>query len=496
MGRPRTRARTAQDGNDGEERERGERALGAATPHVARSEVRLCWPGRDDGARAEAPPADLHVVERHREAPDVRLAHGDALALAGALTREGLAGRVDLVYLDPPYFSDADYSLEARLDGTADGRTRRAPAYGDRWARGGPAGSGGLAAYLGMLAPRLEALAALLAPTGTFWVHLDWRASYLVRVLLDEIFGKDAFLNEIVWKRAPNLGRQAASGQFGRTLDTLVVYGGPDARLVPPTRPEPIARGAVRFDAEGRAFTTAPRGDYTDASVERLEAEGRIFRAPSGKVYVKYFLQGDEETGYVRERRVDALWNDIPPLRHAAASERTGYPTQKPVALLERVLLSGSPPGGLVVDAFAGSGTTGEAALRTGRRAILGDGGAVAIATARARLLRAGARLEVSRDAALPAMDALPVVATAERGARGEAIVRLVEPEEPLAWAIDPAPTALFPFSPTWHSERSLGKRVTPAARETTVAWAGGPLAVQVYADDGRVGHARLEVRR
>lgn len=487
MGRPRTRARTAQA-------EEGT----AGRVHGSRSEVRLSWPGRDDpAAGGEGPPADLRVVERAREEPNVRLFHADALALAGALAREGLAGRVDLVYLDPPYFSDADYALEARLDGAADGRTRRAPAYGDRWARGGPgAGPGGLAAYLGMLAPRLEALAALLTPTGTFWVHLDWRASYLVRVLLDEIFGKDAFLNEIVWKRAPNLGRQAASGQFGRTLDTLVVYGGRDARLVPPTRPEPIARGAVRFDPEGRPFTTAPRGDYSDASVERLEAEGRIFRAPSGKVYVKYFLQGDDEGGYFRERRVDALWNDIPPLRHAAASERTGYPTQKPVALLERVLLAGSPPGGLVVDAFAGSGTTGEAALRTGRRAVLGDGGAVAIATARARLLRAGARLEVSRDAALPATEPLPVSATAEPGARGEVVVRLALPEEPLAWAVDPAPAPLFPFSPVWHAERSLGKRVTPAAREATVAWAGGPVAVQVHADDGRVGHALLEVRR
>lgn len=439
------------------------------------------------------------MVERLHAPPNVRLVHADALTLAGALTREGLRGQVDLVYLDPPYFSDADYALEARLDGTADGRTRRAPAYGDRWARGpgGAGGQGGLAGYLGMLAPRLEALAALLTRTGTFWVHLDWRASYLVRVLLDEIFGKDAFLNEIVWKRAPNLGRQAASGQFGRTLDTLVAYGASrDARLVPPTRPEPITRSSVRFDDQGRPFTTAPRGDYTDASVERLEAEGRIFRAPSGKVYVKYFLQGDEAGGYSRERRVDALWTDIAPLRHAAASERTGYPTQKPVALLERVITSGSPPGGLVVDAFAGSGTTGAAALRTGRRAILGDGSPVAIATARARLLRAGAQLEVSRDATLPPPGELGVTATAERAGRGEVTVRLVSPEEPLAWAIDPQPTPLFPFSPAWHAERSLGKTVTPAAQEATVAWEGGPVAVQVHADDGRVGQATVEVRR
>ena len=89
----------------------------------------------------------------------------------------------------------------------------------------------GVGAYLDMLAPRLEAAASLLRDDGTIWVHLDWRAAYLVRVVLDEILGRDAFMNEIVWRRAPNLGRQAASAQFGRTLDTIVVYGKKDAKI-------------------------------------------------------------------------------------------------------------------------------------------------------------------------------------------------------------------------------------------------------------------------
>ena len=141
-----------------------------------------------------------------------------------------------------------------------------------------------------MLAPRLEALAALLTPAGTLWVHVDWRASYLVRLILDEVMGRDAFVNEIVWRRAPNLGRQAASHQFGRTLDTLVVYGRARGEARSPTRLEPIEPSAVRVDREGRPFTTAPRGDYTDESIARLESEGRIHRTASGRVYVKYFL--------------------------------------------------------------------------------------------------------------------------------------------------------------------------------------------------------------
>ncbi len=471
----------------------------------SRSEVRLTWPGRV-AEPPTLPSGELRVIESPPGpgAPEVRLVEADVLALVAALGREGLSGKVDLVYLDPPFFSDADYTLVARLDGVADGRTERALAYEDTWGKRSPRGAGGsreerpggLAAYLDMLAPRLEALASLIAPTGTFWVHLDWRASYLVRVLLDEIFGKDAFLNEIVWRRAPNLGRQAASGQFGRTLDTLVVYGGKSARLVPPTRPEPIPLGSVRFDEQGRPFTSAPRGDYTDASVERLEAEGRIHRTASGKVYVKYFLQRDDAGTYFRERRVDALWTDVAPLRHAPPSERTGYPTQKPLALLERVLRAGSPEGGLVVDAFAGSGTTGEAAVRTGRRAVLGDASPVAIATARARLLRADARVEVSvaADLGRRQVGELAVQATAEAAGAGQARVTLNAPEEPLAWAIDPSPTPLFPFSPTWHAERSLGKGTVPAQRTALVPWSAGPVAVQVYADDGRRARVDIEV--
>ena len=344
--------------------------------------LRLDWPGRRWEPGAAGPPAlqpskdtGLRVAPSKcalgEETEACRLVRGDALDVARALAREGHEGRVDLVYVDPPFASQAEYVHEARIDGPADGRVLRTAAYDDRWN-----GSAGIGGYLDMLAPRLEAAARLLAPGGTLWVHVDWRASYLVRVLLDELFGREGFINEIVWRRAPNLGRQAASHQFGRTLDTLVVYGRRQARLVPPTRLEPIESSAVRWDDEGRPFTAAPRGDYTDASIARLEGEGRVHRTASGKVYVKYFLVKDAEGQWCRERRVDALWTDVAPLRHASASERTGFPTQKPRALLDRVVACASRPGGLVVDLFSGSGTTGESACALGRRAILADASA------------------------------------------------------------------------------------------------------------------------
>jgi DNA modification methylase len=430
-----------------------------------------------DASAGEGEMPEMRLVERHGDGAQ-RLVLGDALDVCRALLAEGLAGKVDLVYLDPPYASQADYVHEARLDGPADGRVSRKVAYGDRW----NSSSGGVPAYLDMLAPRLEAMAKLLSPSGTLWVHLDWRASYLARVLLDEIFGREAFLNEIIWRRAPNLGRQAASAQFGRTLDTILVYGREGASLTPPTRLEPIPPSAVRTDEAGRPFTTAPRGDYTDESIARLDAEGRVHRTASGKVYIKYFLTKLPDGTHARERRIDALWTDVPPLRHAAASERTGFPTQKPRALLERIITCATRPGALVVDLFAGSGTTAEAAFATGRRAIAGDRTALAIATARARLLRAGVGLSVQTLRASFPKGTLRV--RTKRARDGTCDVTLEQPKEPLAWSID-AEEGGDTFTGTWHAERTLGKKKVSCEMTANVPRA--PRAVRVYDDSGAV---------
>jgi DNA modification methylase len=438
----------------------------------------LDWPERTFRAGCALPRVETTSIERiGAEGGPIRLILGDALDVAGALVAEGLERSVDVVYVDPPYASQADYVLEARLDGPADGRVRRTKAYDDSWSHVG--------AYLDMLAPRLEACARLLSPSGTLWVHLDWRAAYLVRVLLDEIMGRDAFKNEIVWRRAPNLGRQAASGQFGRTLDTIVVYGGPEAILRPPTRLEIIDPAAIRRDDEGRPFTTAPRGDYTDLSIAKLEKEGRVHRASSGKVYIKYFLVMDDEGRWCRERRVDTLWTDVPPLRHAKTGERTGYPTQKPRALLERILRSASPPGGLAVDLFAGSGTTADAALASGRRAICADKSPAAISTARARLLRAKAALAIETCNGAVWPEAAPARVEVSRDVEG-ARVRLLQPREPLAWALDPSFTGPV-FQTAWHSERAPGARATSAQNEALLRGASPAIGVRVFGDDGSV---------
>jgi DNA modification methylase len=416
-----------------------------------------------------------------------RLVYGDCLDVARSLFAHGLAGKVSVVYVDPPFASQTNYSCEARLDGPADGRIVRNVAYVDRW------DGSGVGAYLDMLAPRLEALTRLLSEAGTIWVHVDYRASYLVRIVLDEILGRDAFMNEIVWRRAPNLGRQAASAQFGRTIDTLVVYGRERAELHPPTRLEPIGRESVRWDEQGRAFIAAPRGDYTDQSIAKLDAEGRVYRSATGKIYIKYFLVQDGNGQWCRRRRIDTLWTDVPPLRHARRGERTGYPTQKPRALLDRIVACASAPGDWVVDLFGGSGTTGESAYSLGRRFVVGDVSPLAVGLARARLRQSGVPVRVERSASADVPRArAPRVNAARSGS--EVRLTLVEPEEPLAWAVDGGAVEDGAFHADWHSERAPGARTRAARREAQLAVPEGrTMRIRVWNDEGALGSLTLE---
>jgi hypothetical protein len=179
-------------------------------------------------------------------------------------------------------------------------------------------------------------------------------------------------------------------------------------------------------------------------------------------------------------------------LRHAKTGERTGYPTQKPRALLERILRCATPPNGLAVDLFGGSGTTAEAAFACGRRAIVADASPLAIAIARARLLRAGASISIETCDGATWPDAAPPRVEIRREPKG-ARVHLLQPREPLAWSIDPSWTRGDVFRPTWHSERTPGARPVRAASEALVAGPCGALGVRVFHDDGSVATELVE---
>ncbi len=309
--------------------------------------------------------------------PANRLIHGDNLLVIKALLRAGLGESAELIYIDPPFLSKTDYTHKT----TIGNETITQKAYGDRWSR---------QEYLDMLAPRLRLIHELLTKTGVIFVHCDWRASGLIRILLDEIFGHENFLNEIIWHYGGR-GAKATSGQFARNHDTIFIYGKtPKSKLKKIytedllTETQARAKG-FRKDADGRFFKTAPRGDYTDKSIERLEKEGRIHRTTGGKVRIKYFLE--TRNGFIVEQRpVGDVWDDIADAMHSPLKERTGYGTQKPVALLKRIIECATEAGDRVCDFFGGSGTTAVAAAELGRKWISVEAGPIGIHIAKQRL--------------------------------------------------------------------------------------------------------------
>ncbi len=352
---------------------------------IRRSSATLTWDDRTE-TPPDPPASRLRVVERvsspQGDVAEHGLVQGDNLAALQALVALGYAGQVGLVYLDPPFVSDALYEQRLVLP---NGQVMRRPAFKDAWPS--------LDHWLAMLYPRLRLLYTLLADTGSLYLHLDWRAVHYARVLLDEIFGPDQFRNEIVWRRAASLGRKAASGQYGRVTDTLLFYSKSDAFVFHRMLVErEIPRRGAHWDAERRRwFRTAPPGDYTEASLAQLAAEGRIHTTRTGRRRVKYYLDETADGRLVDHVPLDNLWLDIPDMMHLPPAERTGYPTQKPLALLRRIVTVSSNPGDLVLDPFAGAGTTIVAAATLGRRWLGLDASPAGIAVARARLLAVGA---------------------------------------------------------------------------------------------------------
>lgn len=270
-----------------------------------------------------------------------RLALGDNLAVMSALLPE-YEGQVDLIYADPPFFTQKRFP--ARIGRGEDSRRpqdwKLAEGYPDAWPS--------LDAYLEMLYPRLALMHRLLAPNGTLYLHLDWHASAYARLLLDEIFGPERLLNEIVWVyHGPSPIRSA----FNRKHDTILAYtksdqyqfNADDVRL--PYNPVTV-----------KTFASSPRAGF-----------GKVPDLARGKV--------PEDWWYF-------------PVVARLHNERTGYPTQKPEALLERIILASSNPGDLVGDFFCGSGTAPLVAARLGRHFLASDSAWRAIHTTRTRLLR------------------------------------------------------------------------------------------------------------
>jgi len=372
----------------------------------------LVWPGKynEDGARKDVPRVTLpfQVIETVNQSRATRetkkvgvqgtlfdvydgkegdtyedgwrnkLIWGDNLLVMGSLL-EKFAGKVDLIYIDPPFATGADFSVTAEIGESGaeiikEQSAIEEKAYRDTWGRG-------QASWLDMMAPRLELARLLLSDRGSLVLHLDWRMSGAAKLVLDEIFGSDHFQNEIIWRYRTYQGH--VSSYFPRKHDSLLWYrAGPSTYFKLQYQDNLVDTIAATRWADYIQNGNEIRGDRYPATDSRFDG------------YIKRWVRehgrepGPDDviltlTGYV----VDDVWEDIQAVDPKDKSERLGYPTQKPEALLARVIRSFSSEDSIVADFFAGSGTTLAVAEKLGRRWIGCDLGRWSTHVTRKRLL-------------------------------------------------------------------------------------------------------------
>lgn len=301
------------------------------------------------------------------------------------------AGGIKLIYIDPPFDVGADFSMSIEVGEDGDEFTKQPTileeiAYRDTWGRGNDS-------YIAMMYERLQLMNDLLADDGSIYVHCDWRVNSYMRLVMDEIFGRGNYRNEIVWKRdAAGVGAKKISKQWGRNSDSILMYSrSSDGWIFIPQFKELTEKQKAIYsktDIDGRKFKNVTVGDYSDASISKMEKEGLIYTSSTGKKYKKYFL--DEGKAII-----DLIWSDILSFGTKYNSrEYLGYPTQKPEALLERIIKASSNEGDIVADFFCGSGTTAAVAEKLGRKWICSDLGKFAIHTTKKRMINVQRQLK------------------------------------------------------------------------------------------------------
>lgn len=317
-----------------------------------------------------------------------RLVYGDNLLTMQALLAgdpqtglPSLRGKVDLIYIDPPFDSKADYRTPITLPNASFSQRPTVIeqfAYADTWEEG-------TISYLKMIYPRLMLMKEMLSEKGSIYVHIDWHIGAYVKVVLDEIFGKENFRNEIIWKRGTVKGAKAVGNQFARNHDMILYYSKGNDYVYHtqylPYSEEYIKQRYTKNDNDGRGpYTDQAIGTRSEESLVEMAKDNRIFITSTGKRRVKYYLS--EAKGIA----MDDSWNDISEV-NSMAKENVGYATQKPEALLERIIKSSSNEGDLVCDFFGGSGTTAAVAEKLGRRWIICDIGKPASLVMRKRFI-------------------------------------------------------------------------------------------------------------
>ena len=313
-------------------------------------------------------------------------------------------GGIKLIYIDPPFDVGADFSMDIEIGGDTfikKPNILEEIAYRDTWGKGADS-------FIAMIYERLVLMRDLLSEDGSIYVHCDWRVNSFMRLALDEIFGPDSFVNEIIWRRTTAHGdaKQGAK-RYDMVHDSVYLYAKDKNRFVWNTQYVPfsddqIAQQYNKVEDDGRKYRLVtptgakpggdtsyewkgvrpPQGRYWAYSRDKMEAfdkQGKLYYSDSGQPYIKYYL--DERPGVAAA----SIWPDM--LLAPTALERVGYPTQKPEALVSRIIKASSNEGDLVADFFSGSGTTAAVAEKLGRKWIVSDLGKFAIHTTRKRMI-------------------------------------------------------------------------------------------------------------
>jgi adenine-specific DNA-methyltransferase len=229
------------------------------------------------------------------------------------------------------------------------------------------------------------------------YVHLDWHIGAYGKVLMDEVFGEENFVNEVIWRYE---GPQSPSDyKFATKHETIFRYskgGKPFVNELWYFIKIPESKANFQKDEKGRWFFTIPKGDYSQESIKKLDKEGKIFRAKNGGVRIKCFVEKTKDGYFLQRKKIPDVWSDIPSLGLVASKDEVAnYTTQKPEGLLERIIKASSDKGMVVADFFVGSGTTAKVANDLNRKFIACDIGINAVQTTRDRLVKAGAEFDV-----------------------------------------------------------------------------------------------------
>lgn len=324
----------------------------------------LRWTGKRPYRSTQYYPAQLRESYGEEQSGWInKIFWGDNLQVMSHLLKE-YRGKIDLIYIDPPFDSKADYKKKIDVRGfgkaTSDATSFEEKQYGDIWTND---------EYLQFMFERLIIMRDLLSDRGTIYLHCDWHRSHQLKLIMDEVFGVNHFRNEIIWSYS-TLGRP--NDRFAQKHDTIFAYGKTEQTF---------------FNVEDAKVPYTE--EYIRSHFRDVDEEGRQCR--------KRFDAGKWRTYYPDSGMIpNDVW-DIP-YENSMSKNRLDYPTQKPEALLERLIKSASVKGDLVFDCFMGSGTTQAVAMKLGRRFIGADINLGAIHTTTKRLLSVAEELEDQED--------------------------------------------------------------------------------------------------